>query len=242
MPTTYTPTATERSDYTVADDDDAPSATVLMTPAEQLADMCAWIHERIADGVGSVTVGDLEVTGGAAVLGTLAVSGGVAVLDADGITTTGDLDVGGDTTLNACTTSGAMICNGSFTAAAGALLDGGVSVVGGALVYGGTGHPRLRTLTGADADSTYGISDADIIKIPALAGNRVYTIENALAGNGDTIEFFVTPGEIDTVELKREDASSITVLSDQSGSGYYRYVKIVRFAGTWQLLAGELAT
>lgn len=62
MTDVYTPTPTYRTDYTVADDDDIPSATVLMTPVEQVADMVAFLDERtIFDGTSVVRVQPMQI-------------------------------------------------------------------------------------------------------------------------------------------------------------------------------------
>jgi hypothetical protein len=101
--------------------------------------------------------------------------------------------------------------NGTFSLQSGAtlaMLAGSTPTLAGTLTQSGAGHilPRLTLI--ADAPTTYGINDADILFAGAnVTAPRIYTITATGAAVPALILFVNASGS--TLTLKRDDASTL---------------------------------
>ncbi len=150
-------------------------------------------------------------------------AGGLATCNA-GLTVNGGSGIECNAALDVLTTSdlhGAVHCHssldvdGAVSLGPGALVVAGFSTFQGSVDFDGvvdiaiggtlsgpiactdTGRVRKRRMNGADANTSYGINNADEITLTALSGNRIYTLVTTGAANGDTIRF-VVPYSTDT--------------------------------------------
>lgn len=124
---------------------------------------------------------------GVAVNGALVASGDITSfggLVGDTVTTTGNAAIGGNLTCVAATCASVNAL--ALTCAAGTCT--------GVFGFTGSGRLRPRLAAGADSNTTYGVSSADIVVTGIaghsdITGDRVYTLSTAGAGDGDKIEF-----------------------------------------------------
>jgi hypothetical protein len=119
-----------------------------------------------------VSAGTLSALGATSLAAATAVSLGVAgviVLDATTLSTT-----------SAVTATFAGPVNVANT----------LTISSGALVFSGVGSPRYRVVNTADASAvTYTINDGDLFMLPALGGNRTYTLGTTGATEGARVRF-----------------------------------------------------
>jgi hypothetical protein len=143
--------------------------------------------------VGDVTLNNsLLIGGNITLLGALVVTGNVTLGNAD----TDVLTVEAGSQFNASATfaddilvPSTLAMSGVMTVTAGAvvLVDPGVTwTQGSRIALSGVGHIRERLIDGADADSAYGIEDADII-VFSSGTPRTYTLNATSASSGDKI-------------------------------------------------------
>lgn len=119
---------------------------------------------------------------------------------------------------------------------------GGTYTMTGIVAPSGTGHVRKRVIKAiADADGqSFGINDGDVLRLAVLTTNRVLTINDTGAGDGDTLEVTSagSTGTGSTLSLVRSDTSAILGL--QNLTGHVNYTKLMRIAGRWEVIAAPL--
>lgn len=121
---------------------------------------------------------------------------------------------------------------------AGISVDTIASAFASAIVFSSTGRVLNRITTGSNADSTYTINDTSTIYIPStLTANRIYTIGETGASNGDELTIFMDSACTFNVQIIRADASTICNLEwGVSGTDLVgRGCRLVRANSKWQL-------
>ncbi len=147
----------------------------------------------------------------------------------------------------ALTGGGGMSCGDLATFNGGVRLNGGGSLschtnidLYDILRMFGAARLIYRRITGADAATTYAVADADLVQIPNLAANRIYTISSTGAQSGDVMTFSMA-SDAKTVNaigvtLQRTDTSNIGP-GIQKAAGGYVAMTIVFDGTTWQPLS-----
>ncbi len=110
---------------------------------------------------------------------------------------------------------------GSTTVIAGALTIGPTSLTG-VVSPGADGRVLKRRIGGVNADVTYSVLDGDIVQIPTLTGNHIYTISSFAAVDGDRMTFTMAADSVtlsaNGITLQRTDTSDIgPSISKQAG-------------------------
>jgi hypothetical protein len=104
----------------------------------------------------------------------------------------------------------------------------------------GAGTIIERVVTGTDSDSTYSVSTADLVYIPAgsISAAHTYHLDEVGAVNGKKIRFHREDNDSSKpITLKRSsDGSTICILNwDATG---FTWTDVVRIAGVWQKVGG----
>lgn len=208
-----TPSPANFSTVTVAVPDDAidfRTAASLYPAFQRLCDNDAWLGAQAftsAGGArtltGSVTVnpgtGPFTWTFACDVTFGGALGAGTAIL---GATSASSLSVAGNTSLSTASISGPV-----------------TSV--------GAGRVRRRVITGADADSNYGINDADvIIGATMTTADRTYTINTTGANEGDVLKIVLGAGSNKILHVAGIRDLQIT-------TGYATWVELTYHSGAW---------
>lgn len=189
----------------------------------------ASFHGNVAlgdTGGDNITVnGQLACLASVTVSGTLSVNGAVTLGDAagDNIIVAGTLFANAPAFFNADVTLGTdagdiLTVNSSVAFNSAVELRDPTTLIG-------NGHIVYRVVAGADANTTYGINDADVIHASGLGADRVYTLSTTGATTGaritfvnETVTFQVTCGG--------------TPL--RTSTGFARSVTFVFLGGAWR--------
>lgn len=99
------------------------------------------------------------------------------------------------------------------------------------VVASSAGRVTKRKTNGSNSDTIYGPKDWDIVFAPTLTANRIWTIDDTDAVNGDTILFKNNSG-LYTIEIK--DPTGSTVL-DTIGSTGAQWSWLIRSSGSWEV-------
>ncbi len=113
----------------------------------------------------------------------------------------------------------------------------GTSLVAAPLKFSGAGHPVYRVITGADADTTYAIADADLINVLTLTGNRIYTLSNtgAVAGCAIEISLLNHSPNANLVTVKNNGGGTLSTMKNNSTTGEVIWAKFVHDGSNWTL-------
>ena len=152
---------------------------------------------------------------------TLSADAGATVSLAAAVSMTGVVTLGHNVNYTSATARTCIFSNYDVTFNADASID-----VRCVMAFTGAGHPRYRRITGADADTTYGINNADLVYVPSgvLTADRIYTLSTTGAGDGDRITF-----------VNRDSSNQITVSSFpmKNASGFRTEVTFVFDGSSW---------
>jgi hypothetical protein len=185
----------------------------------------------LAAGAVTLTAGDLTVGGATIVQGFTAL--GASALAA--CTGTSFATPGSAVAMTATTfgTTGAVTSTfaGPVTIS-NTLTQSGNVTLSGVLTFSGVGSPRYRVIDGADANSTYGINDADVVMIPALGSDRTYTLSGTGATEGARMRF---SAQNNTTVKEAIFFGGAMHLRNQSGG--ILWMDIVYHGGAWVLEA-----
>lgn len=204
----------------------------------------------------TVTVNDdVLVSDDITCLGNLEIQGTTILGNAAGdtVTANGNAIFNGTATFNGNVVLGdsgdLIVVGGSMACALGFSVDGNATIGNAAgdahaftgtctfndpIVLAGDGHVRKRVIAGADAASTYGVDDADIILLESgtLSAPRIYTIDNTSAGAGSSlIVVNKSTTQALTVNLNG-GALSVTL---QNTTGQEPWYEFVFFGGVWTI-------
>lgn len=201
---------------------------------------------------------ELTCTSGAKVTGALKLDSG-AVLEAKSGTTikidTGAHlnmnggDVTGDWTATGnVTVDGALVGHDALTidglTTAGSLLVGTTSTFVGAATFDAAiklasdGRITYRAAAGADADTTYDVTAANVIVV-TVSADRTYTIDDTGAANGDVFEF-VNLSATHFLQIVRPGGGNVVGL--KSATGLYWSARVMRIGGVWTLIDATIGT
>ncbi len=149
-----------------------------------------------------------------------------------GLATFADAYVAGDVQIGASSATGLLIL--STTTFSGPVSFNQPTTVNDPITLGGDGRVRKRVVVGADADTTYGCQNYDLVRIAAtsLSANRTYVVSDGNA-SGDCIRFATWETNYQ-VELRRQDATSICILK-QAATAFYKWVDLVWIGGRWEI-------
>jgi hypothetical protein len=186
--------------------------------------------------------GGLVVGGTCTLVGLVTCSAGIVVNGAAGIDCNGPADVSGASDLH-----GAVRCystlqaDGNTTLAGGldaqaATFHGSVLFDGGGIIQTRIGSQSVgriskRVVAGANADTTYGINDADVIVVKALTADRTYTLSETGASSGDVIRF-ATEEATYTCDIANADGTGASL---KSGGGFTQAVEYIYLDGVWRI-------
>lgn len=109
----------------------------------------------------------------------------------DDIAVLGDVDVGGSVTVTGDVTADEVFATGASLGelAVGTLVvpPAGAFVLNEAMTFATNGRVPFRYAVGPDANTTYEVGDANLVSISTLTDDRVYTVDDTGAVNGDFI-------------------------------------------------------
>jgi hypothetical protein len=187
-------------------------------------------------------VGTAYVGGACTLAGLVTCSAGLVVNGGSGIDCNGPADVSGASDLH-----GAVRCystlqaDGNTTLAGGldaqaATFHGSVLFDGGGIIQTRIGSQSVgriskRVVAGANADTTYGINDADVIVVKALTADRTYTLSETGASSGDVIKF-ATEDNTWVCNIANADGVGMALIV---GSGSVACVEYTYLDGVWRL-------
>jgi hypothetical protein len=204
---------------------------------------CATVYATGLYTTGGGTIasdGDLTAVGDGAIGGALVVGGICTLVGVVGCTT--DLNVGGDLDVTGGVHAGAAslfdaVCTFSSTTSftGAATFNGGVAIQNNSsltkpMTASSTGRLRKRVVAGANANTTYGINDADVIIVTsAVTADRDYTLSVTGAADGDVIKF-ASENSIYAVNiLNGSGTDGIVKLGTASQGVEYTYL-----SGSWR--------
>jgi hypothetical protein len=203
MSTEYAGTATYHATVTLPDDGDPRNATTLGAALEDLADRTAALHDA--------PNGD-ERTHGDGSTDTYEDGSELVVEDGALATIEGDIVVASGGSL-------AIAPGGSVTENSGATVAEGASYTQtGPRTLSGAGRILWRVIAGADADSVYSNSDADVVVVSGLSDDRVYTLGEGGDTHGSRIRF-----------VSHDTTNAVTFLG-AGGATIYRSAELTSFS------------
>lgn len=192
----------------------------------------------------AASVASLTCSGAATISGLTTCAAGLVVNGGSGIDCNGACDVSGASSLH-----GAVHCystlqvdststfTGKITAGGGVDING-ASTLTKRMVTSSQGGITERIVQGADADHTYSFDDADTIYVPSLTDDRTYTLAEAGAVDGCTIEIR-TFDTGHTISVNTPSDGNI-LLMKAGGTSIYRAI-FKFYASHWRIWEIEKA-
>lgn len=106
------------------------------------------------------------------------------------------------------------------------------------VTFSGDGHLRYRLTTGANADTTYNVSQYDeiIVLNTGISADRVYTLGSTGAADGSRMRIHNKDSSFKITVKRGTDLSTITELKN-TAAGFMTWIDVVWQSGRWELSA-----